>query len=400
MTMSDHEAFEAIQSHHRQLGAGVAQRVDALVDGIAAARGYELARAELVSYLVDEILPHAAAEELTIYPEAAKRADLAATVVTMVAEHRKLAGLVESIASASNAEDAARFARALAELFAAHVATENEVLLPTLVGDEAVGVAGLLTQMQRLTEPRPETAPDAPASSADHESVVVTQLLKAALALARAGQGDEACAIVAATWATLHAARPDLAEVVNRSMHRLVRLVSLEPVTIGTKREPSTESADAVLDVRTMAPAQRHHTIFGSYDALGAGEAFELVNDHDPKPLQYQFEAEHAGAFSWDYLERGPKVWRVRIGRVAAAGSASGADAVLDVRTMAPAQRHHTIFESYDALVAGEAFELVNDHDPKPLQYQFEAEHAGAFTWDYLERGPKVWRVRIGRVAA
>ena len=316
MTMSDHEAFEAIQSHHRQLGAGVTQRVDALVDAVAGARGYEVARAQLVSYLVDEILPHAAAEELTIYPEAAKRADLTATVVTMVAEHRELAGLVESIAGASNGEDAARFARTLAERFAAHVATENEVLLPPLVGDESAGVGALLAQMQRLTESQPETASDAP-SSADHESIVVTQLLKAALALARAGQGDEACAIVAGTWATLHAARPDLAEVVNRSLHRLVRLVSQESVAIGTKREAPTESTDAVLDVRTMAPAQRHHTIFASYDELGAAEAFVLVNDHDPKPLQYQFEAEHAGAFTWDYLERGPKVWRVRIGRVA-----------------------------------------------------------------------------------
>ena len=144
MTMSDHEAFEAIQSHHRQLGAGVTQRVDALVDAVAGARGYEVARAQLVSYLVDEILPHAAAEELTIYPEAAKRADLTATVVTMVAEHRELAGLVESIAGASNGEDAARFARTLAERFAAHVATENEVLLPPLVGDESAGVGALL----------------------------------------------------------------------------------------------------------------------------------------------------------------------------------------------------------------------------------------------------------------
>ncbi|GGV00404.1 hypothetical protein GCM10010182_17060 [Actinomadura cremea] len=28
---------------------------------------------------------------------------------------------------------------------------------------------------------------------------------------------------------------------------------------------------------------------------------------------------------------------------------------------------------------------------------QFAAEHSGRFTWDYLESGPEVWRVRIGR---
>ena len=49
------------------------------------------------------------------------------------------------------------------------------------------------------------------------------------------------------------------------------------------------------------------------------------------------------------------------------------------------------------ALTPGQGFVLVNDHDPKPLYYQFEAEHTGQFTWDYLEEGPLTWRVRIGR---
>ncbi len=74
-------------------------------------------------------------------------------------------------------------------------------------------------------------------------------------------------------------------------------------------------------------------------------------------------------------------------------------DPVLDVRELAPAQRHARIFETFDGLAEGTAFELVNDHDPKPLSYQFAAEHPGAFSWDYLEQGPEVWRVRIGRPA-
>ncbi|MHB1250237.1 MAG: DUF2249 domain-containing protein [Polaromonas sp.] len=41
----------------------------------------------------------------------------------------------------------------------------------------------------------------------------------------------------------------------------------------------------------------------------------------------------------------------------------------------------------------------MNDHDPKPLYYQFDAEHPGEFTWDYLESGPETWRVRIGKIA-
>jgi uncharacterized protein (DUF2249 family)/hemerythrin-like domain-containing protein len=69
----------------------------------------------------------------------------------------------------------------------------------------------------------------------------------------------------------------------------------------------------------------------------------------------------------------------------------------LDVRLLPPAQRHALIFQTFDALALGTEFELVNDHDPKPLYYQFAAERAGEFTWDYAEKGPQVWRVRIGR---
>lgn len=69
------------------------------------------------------------------------------------------------------------------------------------------------------------------------------------------------------------------------------------------------------LDVRAVAPAQRHTLIFQTFEALGPGAAFELVNDHDPKPLYYQFAAEQPGAFTWDYIKQGPQVWRVRIGK-------------------------------------------------------------------------------------
>ena len=72
-------------------------------------------------------------------------------------------------------------------------------------------------------------------------------------------------------------------------------------------------------------------------------------------------------------------------------------DRRLDVREVAPVRRHALIFETFDALEPESGFELVNDHDPKPLYYQLAAEQAGTFSWDYLEEGPEVWRVRIGR---
>jgi uncharacterized protein (DUF2249 family) len=70
----------------------------------------------------------------------------------------------------------------------------------------------------------------------------------------------------------------------------------------------------------------------------------------------------------------------------------------IDVRPIPPRNRHDLIFETFDALVPGEQFTLINDHEPRPLFYQFQAERTGQFSWEYLEQGPDVWRVAIGRV--
>lgn len=69
----------------------------------------------------------------------------------------------------------------------------------------------------------------------------------------------------------------------------------------------------------------------------------------------------------------------------------------IDVRTIAPRDRHPLIFSTFGKLARGESMELVNDHDPKPLYFQFNAEIPGGFTWEYLERGPDTWRVAITR---
>jgi uncharacterized protein (DUF2249 family)/uncharacterized protein (DUF4213/DUF364 family) len=72
---------------------------------------------------------------------------------------------------------------------------------------------------------------------------------------------------------------------------------------------------DSSLDVRQVVPRKRHPLVFSTFEALEPGEGFILIADHDPRPLCRQFEARRASQFSWDYLEQGPVVWRVRIGR-------------------------------------------------------------------------------------
>ncbi|RYG72586.1 DUF2249 domain-containing protein [Lentibacillus lipolyticus] len=62
-----------------------------------------------------------------------------------------------------------------------------------------------------------------------------------------------------------------------------------------------------------------------------------------------------------------------------------------------PRNRHPRIFEVFDGLESGEFMELSNDHDPKPLHYQLMIEREGTFTWEYLEQGPPMWRIAIGK---
>ncbi len=79
------------------------------------------------------------------------------------------------------------------------------------------------------------------------------------------------------------------------------------------------------------------------------------------------------------------------------ATTAQAVPATIDVRSVASHERHERIFSTFNALPQGATMELVNDHDPAPLHRQFKSNLHGLFTWDYLEQGPELWRVRIGK---
>ena len=86
-------------------------------------------------------------------------------------------------------------------------------------------------------------------------------------------------------------------------------------------------STASTLDLRQIAPPQRHALIFSTFEALLPGQALELINDHNPQPLNDQFQMRSPGQFSWNILEQGPQVWRVQIaktGKAAASGGCCG----------------------------------------------------------------------------
>ncbi|HEV2515849.1 MAG TPA: DUF2249 domain-containing protein [Devosia sp.] len=75
---------------------------------------------------------------------------------------------------------------------------------------------------------------------------------------------------------------------------------------------------EIVIDIRQVAPRMRHPLIFSTFEHLAGGGCLRIVNDHDPKPLFYQFSAEYPGIFEWTYEQNGPDVWKVRIDRLVA----------------------------------------------------------------------------------
>ncbi len=70
-----------------------------------------------------------------------------------------------------------------------------------------------------------------------------------------------------------------------------------------------------ILDVTLLEPRQKHPTIFARFDALNEGESLVIHNDHDPKPLYYQLLGERGNIFTWEYLENGPMLWRIKISK-------------------------------------------------------------------------------------
>lgn len=76
---------------------------------------------------------------------------------------------------------------------------------------------------------------------------------------------------------------------------------------------PETITESLCIDLREFIPQQRHALVFRELDELTPGGFFDIINDHDPKPLYYQIIVERGKIISWDYVEAGPAQWQVRI---------------------------------------------------------------------------------------
>ena len=147
----DRAAAAAVEHHHAALARALAGLVSSLVDVARAAPPAAGAdRLPLVRWCREELLPHALAEESTLYDAAAARPEGRLLVEAMLAEHRAILALVDNLESVTEPVEAAALGRALQAVFEVHLAKENDQVLPLLVGDPSVSVADLLGGMHEL----------------------------------------------------------------------------------------------------------------------------------------------------------------------------------------------------------------------------------------------------------
>lgn len=152
-------------------------------------------------------------------------------------------------------------------------------------------------------------------------------------------------------------------------------MVTIKAPTIAADKE------ETIIDIPSIEPAQKHATIFRMFDGLEEGKSFIIHNNHDPKPVYYQMMDMYGDVFTWEYLRQGPQWWDIRVTRKQVATQSpqpqtigNGDEIVVDVPSLEPRLKHLTIFETFDKLQPGESLIIHNDHDPKPVYYQLQAE--------------------------
>lgn len=258
-SQADARAAEMLVAHHAELDAALAVKVELVTTGARSGlhEAAAQARASLLDWCHELLVPHVQAAEATLCRAAAGLEPARLLVEAMVVEHRTIRDLVDQVGESHGALDAALLASSLRQLFAVHLTKVNDQLLPLLAGDPDTSVVTLVEDLRR-----------------------------------------EASAIAEATATPMD-------DGYGHPLHEAGACACHERDVSGHPE----------LDARPVPHAIRHATVFGALDAVRQGRSLVLVAPHDPIPLLRQLEGREPGAFAVDYLQRGPEAWRLLLTR-------------------------------------------------------------------------------------
>lgn len=290
----DRVAAAAVVAHHAQLAGELHARTEALLAAVEHAAGgggagtgpapdAALARAELVRFARTELLPHAQAEEGTLYRTAAGLPGGEPLIRAMLAEHGTIAELVDQVAALESPIRAAAAGRALATLFDVHLSKENDLVVPMVLGAPDVSLADLLDGMHAILGDH---------ASHDHD------------------HGHD------------HGHEHDHGHHDHHDHHGHDHHGHdhdhghdhADDATAGLPEAPVL-SDDPRLDVRAIPHARRHAMVIGAAGAIKPGQALVLVAHHAPRPVLAEVQQRYPGQFTLEWLQEGPEVWQVRLRR-------------------------------------------------------------------------------------
>lgn len=148
-SQADSTAAAAIRAHHVELHDGLRKCVMSVDSAVRDGQPYAAAREQLLAYLDGELLPHAAAEEVALYPAGESGAS-ELLVRAMRDEHVNLVAHVNELRLAPDPLAAATTASVVLALFESHLSKENDLLVPTLVNNPNISLVELLGGMHEL----------------------------------------------------------------------------------------------------------------------------------------------------------------------------------------------------------------------------------------------------------
>lgn len=126
--------------------------------------------------------------------------------------------------------------------------------------------------------------------------------------------GEEACEMFAGTLVRLEAGR---AHRVEAHTDAALLVTMIKTPTAAERRDERRAPAEHEIDLCATPRPERHPIVFAAFDRLAVGESLIIYNDHDPQPLRLQIEQMREGEMNWEYVERGPDTFRIRLTRVA-----------------------------------------------------------------------------------
>lgn len=170
-----------------------------------------------------------------------------------------------------------------------------------------------------------------------------------------------------------------------------------------TEASQAREMTDisTLIDLRKTDKNAWKQVVFHRYGMMEQDTVMELISSEELKEIHGIFVNKFDGKHKWVYKENEPGNYVVHITKIVQTGLGDDGFSVVDefdLRPYEPSKRHDMFYEAFEKIQPGEAFEFFNDHDPKPLYYQMEAESKEPFNWEYIQNGPEVWKVRVVKI--